>query len=276
MTRVRSSRSWIALAAAALVVVAVWQVGAPVWEREHVSRPAAVVLPTAPSFIRDSRHALTGVAQPLSRLPGSDSSISDKARPLFLVSTHPGQDSAHGVAQMGVDVNYPQTYVAGAVLENGARLTEIYADHVVLMRGTSRTELYLRGSAPSDPVGDARLVNVGGQGHALSSATTAERRSVRGVDLMRVSPVTNGGGIAGLRIFPGPVDGPFLRWGLLPGDVIAAVNGEPVALAEPSSVWLQRVIDGERVTLSIVRGSKPMSVVLDHTLVRDPSAGSDL
>jgi hypothetical protein len=39
----------------------------------------------------------------------------------------------------------PQNYVAGALLSNGAELTEIHTDYVVLERGGKRSRLRIEG-----------------------------------------------------------------------------------------------------------------------------------
>ena len=132
MTRTLSTRSAVSFVAAVLGVIAIWQVGLPLWRARPSAPPAPVPVATAPAFIRDSAQPLAGVARPLARLPGSDTSVSAERRPLLLVSTHPGRDPQHGTVQLGVDGNYPQTYVAGALLENGTRITEVYTDRVVL------------------------------------------------------------------------------------------------------------------------------------------------
>src|SRR2546429_388360 len=57
------------------------------------------------------------------RPEGNDSSVSAVPQPLILVRTQRGRNSREGFAQIGVRTHSPQTYIAGALLANGARLT---------------------------------------------------------------------------------------------------------------------------------------------------------
>jgi hypothetical protein len=55
---------------------------------------------------------------------GTDSSVSTVPLPLILVRTQAGRNSREGFAQIGVNARTPQTYQAGAILANGAHLTD--------------------------------------------------------------------------------------------------------------------------------------------------------
>ncbi len=53
---------------------------------------------------------------------GTDSSVSPRPLPLYLVVTMPGRNKNEGTARIGTSVENPQTYTSGAILANGARL----------------------------------------------------------------------------------------------------------------------------------------------------------
>src|SRR4051794_33361966 len=74
---------------------------------------------------------------------GNDSSSSKTPLPLILTGTSPGRNAREGHAYIGVNKDSPQTYMAGALLVNGARLTEIYAQYVVLEKSGKSVRLYL-------------------------------------------------------------------------------------------------------------------------------------
>ena len=77
---------------------------------------------------------------------GTTSSVSPLPVALHLVATRPGRNVHEGYADIGVAVQSPQTYRAGALLANGARIDEIYADYVVLIREGQIARLYVEGN----------------------------------------------------------------------------------------------------------------------------------
>src|SRR5712671_4146777 len=93
-------------------------------------------------------------------LPGTDSSISATPQALVLVSTTRGRNAREGTARLGTHPENPQTYAAGALLANGARLLEIYDDHIVLERDGKQAKLYL---ASSGKKSQGALLMVGGE-----------------------------------------------------------------------------------------------------------------
>jgi len=96
---------------------------------------------------------------------GNDSSVSKVPLPLVLVRTQPGRNSREGFAQIGVNALTPQTYGAGAILANGARLSEIYDHYVLLERDGRSVRLYRLGEMheprPAESA-SASLLTVGG------------------------------------------------------------------------------------------------------------------
>ena len=119
---------------------------------------------------------------------GNDSSLSPVPLPLFLVSVKTGRTLREGSAQIGVVRESPQIYQAGALLENGARLTEIHADYVLLERGGHTARLYLINSRSTAPT-DTAMVTVGGTAPAEPAAITSREPLT---DYIRPSPVFDG------------------------------------------------------------------------------------
>jgi hypothetical protein len=127
----RRRRLWqVRLAATAgsavVIFVACWSGGvfehwrewfAPQGEVPIAQRGPAPIIPTAP--------VTTPVGPP--RL--TDDGAVGKMR---LVATQPGRNVREGTAQLATGNADPLTYVAGALLANGASLIEVHADHVVL------------------------------------------------------------------------------------------------------------------------------------------------
>ena len=221
-----------------------------------IAKPRPAVVPAAPT-VRSIHHE-----DPKDRL-GTDASASKIALQLHLIRTVPGQNAHTGQALLGVDRNHPQTYLAGAILENGSRLDEIYRDRVVLVKGNRHTTLYIEAAGAPTGTGSAAtdaLAMVGGM------ATTVEspHLSIEPItDYLRPVPVYRDSAIAGFQVYPGAHPAPFSKWGLQPGDVMTELDGQPVADADQLMQMLSGLIDGQALAATIQRGAATLSVTLD-------------
>ena len=201
------------------------------WQTSKDSRQAvAPQLPTTPVAVSN-----TPSDEPTKTLPGADSSISKTPQALVLVSTTRGRNTREGTARLGTHPENPQTYSAGAILANGARLFEIYDDRVVLERDGKRANLYLANSGKKS---DSLLAMVGGEQPIKPFVPTHTEILT---DYIRPSPVYDGQGrsecwerrsssqcdgqlIHGYQVYAGQRSGVFSQLGLQNGDVILSLN----------------------------------------------------
>jgi hypothetical protein len=201
------------------------------------------------------------------RPQGNDSSVSPAARSLILVRTQPGQNSREGLAQIGVNALSPQTYTAGALLVNGARLTEIYANYVVLVRSGSSARLYLQGEQyplPPKEQDDSLLV-VGGTTPGRPAPVTSQEPLTTYV---RPSPVFDGTQLHGYALYPGQNSGAFSEMGLQSGDVVTRINGV-AASASGSLAMLHTLVDGAALTVEVERGGAPQQLSIDGSILKN-------
>jgi len=217
------------------------------------TRPA--VVPAPPTVKNLQREVTQG------RL-GTDSSVSKVPLRLLLIQTLPGRNVHSGQALLGVDRDHPQTYLAGAILENGARLDEIYPDHVVLVRGTHRTSVYLErpGTAAQSANADA-LVMVGGPPPPPVESPRLSHEPV--TDFLRPVPVYENGVITGFQVYPGKQAALFNQWGLKAGDVVTALDGQPVSDADQLMDMLRGLTQGQALTATVQRNGAAVSLALD-------------
>ena len=218
--------------------------------------PAPVLLPEAPMVAVQPR--------PL----GTDSSVSPVPVLLHLVATRPGRNTREGYADIGVDVHSPQTYRAGAVLVNGARVQEIYDDHVVLAREGKSTRLYVEGKAPAgtDPsaAAAAALLTVGG---APAAANAAADSAESLTEVIRVSPVYEGQRVSGLEVYANERSDVFARLGLEAGDRIQSIDGEPVGDVAAAIGTLRHLTEGQSMTVVVERAGGRRTLSLDGSIV---------
>jgi len=190
----------------------------------------------------------------------------------------PSSESSQGYAIIRAASGGDRLYRVNDALPDGRRVDRIATDRVVLSSGTGREVLVLREdlSAPKSPPASpgeqairrteplpsgAGIGSVGGLGQslALSSGNKAE-------SIAPLSPVSTGG----YRLRPGPNAQLFVAAGLQVGDVIRAINGQPVSVDGPNPVssdalngLMERVMQGESISVTIERQGREMTLQPD-------------
>jgi Type II secretion system protein C len=247
------------LGGGALAWLISWETGLDtfkLWQRGTAPRPVGVVkAPVAPPM------KAIGVTPPTPK--GNDSSISPVPLKLLLVSVHPGRSPTEGTAQIGVDRETPQTYQAGAMLENGAHIAELHTDYVLLKKAGRSMQLFLDSRAHPANGANLELATVGG---VKAAPITAIARDVL-TAYMRPSPKYDGDMLVGYQVYPGANSGPFGQMGLQGGDVIVQISGIP--LNDPASAWdiLRQLEDGSVLSATVQRNGAEQNVTLDGTLI---------
>jgi type II secretion system protein C len=188
-------------------------------------------------------------------------------KPLQLFGVKVGGSPREGIALLGAAEASSRTYVAGALLENGARLTELHADHVVLARDGRSYTLYLAQKGKSDALTakSGAPLTIGG---FKSEAPPVKAPEVRVTDAIRVTPSYEGGQVVGFQVYPGAKPGQMEKWGLASGDVLVSMSGQPLTTHEQVETVMGQLAQGETVQGEVRRGGERVSVTLDgSTLV---------
>jgi general secretion pathway protein C len=159
----------------------------------------------------------------------------------------------------------PQTYQAGAMLENGARLVEIHSDYVLMKNGAKEARLYLESAHSTAKIGDTAMLTVGGAQETPPPAKITSREIL--TDYIRPSPVYDGDTLVGFQVYPGMKSGPFTQMGLQAGDLITELEGTP--LSDPAVAWdiFHQLAAGSAVAATVIRRDTPQSVSLDGSLI---------
>jgi general secretion pathway protein C len=262
-----------ALGVAATVVAVLWAAGMPPSQwlaaiENIFAQPAAA--PDRPLSAERQAIAPSSLpqspsqAEPKQDLSGTDSSTSAVPLPLYLLAVTPGRNSAEGSASIGTNVDNPQVYAAGAILANGARLTEIHDDYVVLAREERVARLYLYDRRKVASTAGDDLLTVGGTPEA-AKVKPASREVL--TDYLRPSPVYDGEALLGYQVYPGTKSGVFAQLGLQPGDMITAVDDMPLNEPAQALEMLRQLTDGVVLKLSIVRKQSRLQISADGALV---------
>ena len=207
---------------------------------------------------------------PAGRL-GTDASASKVPLRLILVRTIQGPNVHSGAALIGSDPQHPQTFLASAILENGARIDEIYHDRIVLMKDGRRTTLYVLGlTSPDESVTTDPPLTVGG----MSASSAPVQPSVeQATDYVRPVPVYEQGAVVGFQVYPGRHSEAFTRWGLQSGDVIVALDGQPLTDADQVMHLFHLIVEGASMTASVQRNGVALAfVTLDGEVIQQEGA----
>lgn len=268
-------RALSAVGAATIVIAALWSAGLPpsVWPRSledwianHRTKPTLPAEPLTRASRADDPVSVVVEKKPEVSVVGTDSSTSKVPLPLYLLSAAPGRNFREGTAQIGTNIANPQTYSAGAVLANGTTLAEIHSDFVVLQRGDKSAKLmqYKASDGAAAHTEINGLLSVGGnQGVTPANVTTREVLT----DYLRPSPVYNGEQLRGYQVYPGRKSNVFRQWGLQPGDVITAINGETFVDPTQAMQLFRQVTDGMAVIAAVERKGTRHAVTLDGALI---------
>lgn len=248
---------------ALVAAAALWSAGFPptgfrawwdqLWEQKITEEKVVQPPIAAPAFNPSS---------PEVAIRGIDSSLSPTPIPLVLVSVVPGRNAREGTAVLGPDASNPQTYAAGALLENGARLVEIYPDRVVLERKGKRVALFLNGKEKADVVATrvAELATVGGRKVVLLSKPS----SVDAVsESVRAQAAYDKGKFVGFQVYPGRSGGSFQQLGLQAGDIIQFIDGKRISSDSQWGEISGALADGALINVSITREDQLMHLTLD-------------
>lgn len=198
---------------------------------------------------------------------------------LVLAGTLAGNDPAQGWAIIGESGQAARVFQTGATLPGGARLREVHADRVILERSGRLESLPL----PRLSSGGAPTPVMYPQGAQLSPDMDSLSAGVRQLiaqnpsavsDFIRPQPVFAGGQQKGYRVYPGRNRSQFAALGLMPGDLVTAVNGAPLDDPNRGLETLRGMNAGGPVILTVERNGQVQQVTVDTTAmpVQPPGA----
>jgi len=202
------------------------------------------------------------VADPSTQDPGSAPLSSAN---LVLAGTIATQDPKRGIAIIS-DGGPSKVYAVGENV-NGATLHSVYLDHVILDRGGALETLLL-----------PRLL--AGSGRGPSRAVPALARTSEAVDnvrrmvqqdpglldqVMRTVPSYDNaaGKLRGFRAYPGRNRNIFNKLGLKAGDLVTAINGQPLDDPQHSQEVFNTIQSANTVTVSVERAGQKQDITLN-------------
>ena len=245
---------WAMLAAAIIGLIAqlIWTIFTPIsaygdWQPApaQVADPAARALLFA-RFDPFNRNALQTAAN---AGPTEVTSLQ-----LTLYGIRINQASGTGSAIIADQQGVQKSYDVGEEIMSGVTLQEVAFDHVILSRNGSSESLYLDQSVPAETVsgGDTTIdtngvVRPAPSPDAPAPAPAPASTQITANDIrsaVSFAPRTDNGQITGLTVSPQGDGAIFRTAGFRGGDIITAVNGQPIRSAGDVGRLTQQLAPG--------------------------------
>jgi general secretion pathway protein C len=198
--------------------------------------------------------------------------------PLVLVGTIAKTDPTLGYAIIGENATTAKVYGVGKTISGGTKLHSVYPDRAILDRGGKLEALMLpkkfqgggmsAGAQASASPPDQML------GDRLRQLAATNPAAI--TDILRPQPVFANGQQRGYRIYPGRNRSQFNRLGLLPGDLVTAINGTPLDDASRGMDILQTMNTASAVTMTVERNGETVQVNVNNAQVAADAAAAAL
>lgn len=275
------SKSLPLLVSAGLVVLLAWQLVHLAWVLLGAGKPpgtpqAAAVMPAPPVNVPAivNAHLFGTGGTPAT---GDAGPVSATSMSLVLVGTIANSDPKLGYAIVGESPTSAKVYAVGKTITGGTTLHEVYADRVILDRGGRLEALLLpktyTGGGLNPPVaGPAPVAGDGSIGGQLRQMAAQNPAAI--TEIMRPQPVFANGQQRGYRVYPGRNRQQFVKLGLLPGDLVTAVNGTPLDDPNRGVEILQSMNSATSVTVTVERNGQTQQVTINNAQIAADAAAA--
>jgi len=275
---------------AGLVLVLAWQLVQLLWTALSAG-PAAAIAPAGdvrPAIPSGPPVDISGIVNAhlfgIAPVPGA-SELDPSAAPatqmsLVLVGTIAQTDPEKGLAIVGESAAAARVYAVGKTIAGGARLHSVYPDRVILDRGGKLEALML-----------PRKFQGGGGGAQPAATMAAPMRNPEPMlgdqirtlaaqnpgaitEIIRPQPVFANGQQRGYRVYPGRNRQQFSKLGLMPGDLVTAINGTPLDDPARGMEILQSINSASEVTVTVERNGQSAQVNINNAQVAADAAAA--
>lgn len=271
--------------AALLVVLLAWQLVQLAWAllgarpgAAPAAPPPVASLPAQPQVnvgVIVNAHLFGQAASPEAGATDPNA-VAATQMPLVLVGTVAHTNPELGYAIIGDSAASAKVYAVGKTITGGTKLHSVYPDRAIIDRGGKLEALLLpkkysgglTAAAPL-PSPDAGGAAIGEQLRQLA-ATNPEAIT----DVLRPQPVFADGQQRGYRVYPGRNREQFGKLGLLPGDLVTAINGTPLDDPARGMEILQTMNSATSITVTVERNGEPVQVSINNAQIASDAAAA--
>jgi general secretion pathway protein C len=274
---------------AGLVLLLAWQLVQLLWtalgatSAPAVGNPAADAGPATPAAPPISVPAIVNAHLfGIAAVPGASeldpSSAPATQMSLVLVGTIAQTDPERGLAIIGESAQTAKVYAVGKIVTGGTRLHSVYPDRVILDRGGQLEALMLpkKFQGGAAPPARAAALPVRNPNPMLGDQirTLATQNPAAITEVIRPQPVFANGQQRGYRVYPGRNRQQFSKLGLMPGDLVTAINGTPLDDPARGMEILQSINSASEVTVTIERNGQSSQVNINNAQVAAEAAAA--
>jgi general secretion pathway protein C len=276
----RSLPMWVSVG---LVVLLAWQAIQLAWTllgaRKAAPGPAATAPAEAPAGPAINIGAIVnahlfGVAGAPDAGATDPNSVAATQMNLVLVGTIAASDPEKGYAIVGENPTSARVYAVGKTITGGTKLHAVYPDRVILDRGGRLEALMLpkkfQGggvAALPPPAGNPMI------GQRLQELAAQNPSAI--TEIIRPQPVFANGQQRGYRVYPGRNRQQFSKLGLMPGDLVTAINGTPLDDPARGMEILQSMNSAAQVTVTVERNGQSSQININNDVVAAQAAGAE-
>lgn len=198
---------------------------------------------------------------PFFRITGSGGPAAVTSLALKLFGIRVDQAMGRGSAIVATPDGVQSSYAVGDEIVPGVKLKSVAFDHIVLTRGGVDEQLFLDQSVAAPVVGPAGtaapVATAGSPGAAAPAAQITPQTLAEGISF---TPRIEKGAAPGLVVAPKGSGSLFAQTGLIQGDVVTQINGQPVRAVNDIADAVVRLPPGGRLNFMIERNGTTMNI----------------
>jgi general secretion pathway protein C len=196
--------------------------------------------------------------------------------PLVLVGTIAHSDPEQGYAIIGESAQSAKVYGVGKTISGGTKLHSVYPDRAILDRGGKLEALLLPKKFSGGGMNEPASPGFAGQpdpmlGERLRQLAVNNPAAI--TEILRPQPVFASGQQRGYRVYPGRNRQQFNKLGLLPGDMVTAINGTPLDDPARGMEILSTMNSAANVTVTVERNGETVQVNINNAQI---AAGAEV
>jgi general secretion pathway protein C len=189
--------------------------------------------------------------------------------PLVLVGTIAHTDPEKGYAIIGDNPASAKVYSVGKTITGGTKLHSVYPDRAIIDRGGKLEALLLPKKFQGGGMAPAPQPSFAGADPMLGDRLRQLAQNNPGAitEILRPQPVFANGQQRGYRVYPGRNRQQFNKLGLLPGDMVTAINGTPLDDPARGMEVLSTMNSAANVTVSVERNGETVQVNINNAQI---------
>jgi general secretion pathway protein C len=189
---------------------------------------------------------------------------------LVLSAVFASEDPSKGLAIIGESAQAGKVYAVGSPVRAGLKLHSVYLDKVILDRNGSLEALAL--PKPNSALVINRPPPPRQNPVAENLRHIAETNPTAFAEIIRPQPVFANGVQRGYRVYPGRNRAQFSKLGLMPGDLILAINGTPLDDPARGAEIFNTIGSAGQVNVTIERNGQTQDLSLNMAQINVPDA----